>query len=56
LHNKLSTHNTIRKYFVGNLLTAAPPQYSPAIRLWLSSTTFKNLSRKLPNFLKLRGG
>jgi len=34
LHNKLSTHNTIRKYFVGNLVTAAPPQYSPAIRLW----------------------
>ena len=32
-HNKLSTHNFIRKYFVGNLVTAAPPQYSSAIRL-----------------------
>jgi len=32
-HNKLSTHNSIRKYFVGNLVTAAPPQYSSAIRL-----------------------
>jgi len=29
----LSTHNSIRKYFVGNLVTAAPPQYSSAIRL-----------------------
>jgi len=27
-------HNSIRKYFVGNLVTAAPPQYSSAIRLW----------------------
>ena len=26
-------HNSIRKYFVGNLVTAAPPQYSSAIRL-----------------------
>ena len=29
-------HNSIRKYFVGNLVTAAPPQYSSAIRLCLS--------------------
>jgi len=37
-HNKLSTHNFIRrKYFVGNLVTAAPPQYSSAIRLWKQS-------------------
>jgi len=29
-----STHNSIRKYFVGgNLVTAAPSQYSSAIRL-----------------------
>jgi len=33
-HNKLSTHNFIRKYFVENLVTAAPPPYSSAIRLW----------------------
>jgi len=32
-YNKLSTQNFIRKYFVGNLVTAAPPQYSSAIRL-----------------------
>jgi len=32
-HNKLSTHNSIRIYFVGNLVTAAPPKYSSAIRL-----------------------
>jgi len=25
-HNKLSTHNFIRKYIVGNLVTTAPPQ------------------------------
>ena len=30
-----SMHNSIRKYFVGNLVTAAPPQYSSAIRLCL---------------------
>ena len=30
----LSTHNSIRKYFVGNLVTAAPLQYPSAIRLW----------------------
>ena len=29
----LSTHNSIRKYFVGNLVTAAPPQYPSAQRL-----------------------
>ena len=34
-HSLLSTHNSIRKYFVGNLVTAAPPpQYPFAIRLW----------------------
>ena len=38
-HNKLSMHNSIRKYFVGNLVTAAPPQYSSAIRLWLPGPT-----------------
>ena len=32
-YNKLSTQNFIGKYFVGNLITAAPPQYSSAIRL-----------------------
>ena len=30
-------HNSIRKYFIGNLVTAAPPQYSSAIRLWAQS-------------------
>jgi len=30
-------HNSIRKYFVGNLVTAAPLQYSSAIRLWTKS-------------------
>jgi len=28
-----STHNSMQKYFVGNLVTAAPPEYSSAIRL-----------------------
>ena len=32
-HNKLSTHNSLRKYFVGNLVTAALTQYPSAIRL-----------------------
>ena len=42
-HPKLYTHNSIRKYFVGNLATAAPPQYPSAIRLCTIDLSFADI-------------
>jgi len=48
--------NSIRKYFVGNLVTAAPPQYSSAIRLRQQRFVFRQWRRRLPACVQAGGG